>query len=271
MKALVLCAGRGERLRPLTDHIPKPLVKVQGQPLLAGALRVLARSGVHEVYINTGWLGQQIEAQFGAVYVPFTDGDTNPKSLGVDRQQLYYSREEKDFGHALETAGGIARCLPDLGAVFGVIAADVWMPDFYWTPQAIQDFEASSALACMTLVTGYAQAGQKCQQGSESSESLGLLEPAPRDFGIDPEGWATLPVEGQAAWTYSTAGLYKPAFFDGLPWGNPDGKVAALGPLLREAARQGLVQARFYEGAWMDVGTPQRLAVLNRSSHMASP
>jgi MurNAc alpha-1-phosphate uridylyltransferase len=268
MKALVLCAGRGERLRPLTDHLPKPLVSVRGYPLLAWSLRVLARSGVREVYINTGWLGPQIEAQFGSVYAPCMDEIENQLSPHVDPLHLHYSREEKDFGHALETAGGIARCLPGLGAVFGVIAGDVWMPDFYWTAQAIQAFEASSALACITLVTGYTQERQKTSEISETSETS---EPAPRDFGIDSEGRAILPVEGQAAWTYSTAGLYKPAFFEGLPWGNPEGKVAALGPLLREAARQGLVQACLYQGAWMDVGTPQRLAVLNRSNHMASP
>ncbi len=110
MKAMVLCAGRGERLRPLTDHTPKPLVDVGGETLLERHLRCLGRCGVTEVVINVSHLGTMIESAIG---------DGSAHGLNV-----IYSREP---GVPLETAGGIAHALPLLGPdPFMVLNGDIW-------------------------------------------------------------------------------------------------------------------------------------------------
>lgn len=109
MKAMILAAGRGERLRPYTDHTPKPLLRVGGQPLITHLLRALARDGFNEVVVNLAHLGDQIEQTLG-------DG----KAHGV---RIQYSRETHG---ALETAGGIAHALPLLGdAPFLVVNGDL--------------------------------------------------------------------------------------------------------------------------------------------------
>lgn len=234
-QAMVLAAGRGERMRPLTDHQPKPMLAVQGQPLLEWHLQALARGGVREVLINTGWLGEQIPARWGA------------QAAGL---ALRYSMEVQDFGHALETAGGIARALPQLDEVFWLLAGDVFVPDFVFSPEAVQRFAASSAMAHVWLVPN--------------------PEHHPHgDFGLSPEGLAlNLPPEHAGPrYTYSTIGLYKRAFFApplcDIALGNPHGVAAPLGPLLRRGMDAGCVSAELYQGHWTDVGTPQRLAALN--------
>lgn len=109
MKAMVLAAGLGTRMRPLTDHTPKPLLPVAGRPLLEHHLRRLAAAGFKEVVINHAWLGAQIEARFG-------DG----AAFGL---RIVYSAE----GQPLETGGGIFRALPLLGdAPFLVLNSDIW-------------------------------------------------------------------------------------------------------------------------------------------------
>lgn len=110
MHAMILAAGRGERMRPLTDHTPKPLLEVAGMPLIGWQLQRLAAAGVDTVVINTAWLGEQIEAAVG-------DGG----AWGV---QVHYSREPAG---ALDTGGGILEALPLLGdAPFWVVNGDVW-------------------------------------------------------------------------------------------------------------------------------------------------
>lgn len=110
MKAMILAAGRGERMRPLTDHTPKPLLKVAGKPLLGWHLEALARSGVRQVVINHAWLGEQIPAALG-------DG----RHWGLD---IVYS-PEGDLG--LETGGGIFNALPLLGTEpFVLVNGDVF-------------------------------------------------------------------------------------------------------------------------------------------------
>lgn len=110
MKAMILAAGRGQRMRPLTDKIPKPLLSVGGKPLLAYHLEKLAAAGVQEVVINHAWLGKQIEE-----YV----GDGSHWGLTVSLSP------EPEGG--LETAGGIIKALPLLGdAPFWVINGDIW-------------------------------------------------------------------------------------------------------------------------------------------------
>lgn len=110
MKAMILAAGRGERMRPLTDHTPKPLLEVGGKALIEYHLHALRQAGITEVIINHAWLGRQIEARLG-----------NGERYGL---QIQYSPE---VPVALETAGGIIQALPRLGqAPFVVINGDIW-------------------------------------------------------------------------------------------------------------------------------------------------
>ena len=102
MKAMILAAGRGERLRPLTDSRPKPLLEVRGKPLIVYHLEALARAGFNEIVINLSWLGEQIRQRLGA-----------GEAYGV---RIAYSEEAA----ALETAGGILQALPLLGERFVV-------------------------------------------------------------------------------------------------------------------------------------------------------
>ena len=128
--ALLLAAGRGERMRPLTDHTPKPLLAVQGLPLLQWHLQALAQAGVARAVINTAWLGEQISDRFSSFFVPKGALDKR-KQLSIS-----YSHEGLDFGCALETAGGIARALPRLGPIFWLAAGDVFAPDFRFAAAA---------------------------------------------------------------------------------------------------------------------------------------
>ena len=241
-QAIILAAGRGERMRPLTDVTPKPLLKVRGKPLIQWPLEALARGGFSDVLINTAWLGEQIELAFGT-------GD----SLNL---AIRYSHEGRDFGGALETAGGIARALPLLSDIFWVLAGDVFAPNFEFTQSAVQRFTASDKLAHLWLVP------------NPDHNTLG-------DFGLSARGLAlNLPKDaGHKMYTYSTIGLYRKAFFEppfcDVPDGNPLGIKASLAPLLRAAMDAGRVSAEIYSSQWTDVGTPERLQFLNSGENTA--
>ena len=241
--ALLLAAGRGERMRPLTDSCPKPLLEVRCKPLLQWHIEALAREGCQAAMINTAWLGEQIEARFGSAF------------QGEGTLQLHYSHEGRDFGGALETAGGIVRALPHLADVFWVAAGDVFVPDFVFAADALGRFAHSAELAHLWLVPNPAH-------------NLG------GDFGLSAQGLAlNLPkqsasTEGAPRYTFSTIALYKRAFFEaawcGIAPGNPSGVKAPLAAMLRAGMDAGKVGATLYQGAWTDVGTPERLAELNR-------
>ncbi len=240
--AIVLAAGRGERMRPLTDHCPKPLLAVRGQPLMRYHLQALARGGFGRVVVNTAWLGERIERAFGTT--PRLDDVQDAHDVGASSATLHisYSHEGRDFGGALETAGGIARALPLLGEVFWVVAGDVFMPDFGFSRAAFERFAAGSQLAHLYLVPNPPH--------------------HPRgDFGLAADGRALN--DAPERYTYSTVGLYRKALFDGLTAGNPQGIKAPLAPLLRAAMDNGRITAEIYHGPWTDVGTPERLAQLN--------
>lgn len=230
-------------MRPLTDVTPKPLLSVRGQPLMQWPMQALARGGFTRQLVNTAWLGEKILAHFGAqVAWP-----------GLPLVGLTYSHEGRDFGQALETAGGIVRALPQLAQVFWVVAGDVFAPDFVFTQEAVQRFAASNRLAHLWLVP------------NPEHNPAG-------DFGLAASGQVLNLPKGDAArhYTFSTIALYKPAFFSaaetGMPAGNPEGVAMALAPLLQAAMDRGHVSGEVYSGAWTDVGTPERLAQLN---HMA--
>lgn len=248
-RALILAAGRGERMRPLTDHTPKPLLTVRGQPLMQWPLAALLAAGVTELVVNTAWLGQQIQSHF------------SPERLSDLRKQLQinvhialrFSDEGADFGYALETAGGIARALPLLAPrpedVFWVVAGDIFAPGFAFARAAAERFADSGRLAHLWLVP------------NPPHNEKG-------DFAIGPDGLALNEAsEDNVRHTFSTIALYRRQLFE-PPWcdilpGNPQGTAAPLAPLLRRAIAAGEVSAELYTGPWTDVGTPERLAALN--------
>jgi N-acetyl-alpha-D-muramate 1-phosphate uridylyltransferase len=256
-RAMILAAGRGERMRPLTDTTPKPLLVVRGKPLLQWHLEALAREGFAHCVVNTAWLGEQLPNYFSTGVL--SQIGQMPASLGhlllskSEQIVLTYSHEGQDFGGALETAGGIARALPLLADVFWLAAGDVFVPSFAYAPEAYQRFAASPMLAHIWLVPN--------------------PEHNPRgDFGLSTSGLAlNLGKDGsEPLYTYSTIGLFKKALFQppfcSVPPGNPGGIKAPLAPVLRAAMDAGLVSAEVFSAEWTDVGTPQRLAQLNSSA-----
>ncbi|GAA4343817.1 nucleotidyltransferase family protein [Variovorax defluvii] len=218
-------------MRPLTDTTPKPLLQVNGRPLMQAAMQSLVAGGVRQLVINTAWLGDQISSHFG-----------HQHRAAI----VAYSHEGRDFGGALETAGGIVRALPLLGDVFWVVAGDIYAPGFVFREAAVERFVASGRLAHLWLVPNPPH-----NPGG--------------DFGISPEGLALS--DAPVKYTFSTIALYRAALFAPpyceIPPGNPSGIKAPLAPLLRAAMADGAVSAELYTGAWTDVGTPERLAELN--------
>ena len=255
-QAMVLAAGRGERMRPLTDAVPKPLLCIAQRELLLWQLQALARGGVGKVVINTDWLGEQISARFGHQLVsrdPAPAGQS-PAPDEVQAMQLQYSNEGRDFGHALETAGGIARALPQLTDPFWALAGDIFAPEFVFSLARTERFAASDKLAHVWLVP------------NPPHHPLG-------DFGLGPQPECDEPrvrlalAHATEQYTFSAIGLYRKALFAppycSIAAGNPGGSSARLAPILRAAMADGLVSAEIYTGMWADVGTPQRLAELN--------
>lgn len=217
MKAMILAAGKGERLRPLTLHTPKPLVRAGGVPLIEYHIRALAAAGFDEIVINHAWLGQQIEDHLG-------DG----QRFGV---QLRYSPE----GEPLETGGGIHRALRLLGdAPFVVVNGDIWTDyDFSQLRRPL------AGLAHLVLVDNPVQ------------HSLG-------DFVLS-TGSVHEGQPGEAKLTYSGIAVLHPQLFEGCEPG-----AFKLAPLLRQAMGQAQVSGEHFAGKWIDVGTHERLADLER-------
>ncbi len=239
-KAIVLAAGRGERMRPLTDRLPKPLLKVGGKTLIERHLEALARAGVREVVVNTAWLEEQFPAALG-------DG-------ARWNLRIRYSHEGREYGGALETAGGIASALPWLAdhadSVFWVVSADIFAPDFSFDSPALQAM----------------------QEDKQRLAHLWLVDNPPfhpeGDFGLDADGWALADSAGPAGhrWTYSNIGLMRAALVDGVGAGSR----AALGPLLFAGMRKRRISAEIWHGRWYNVGTPEQLDQLNRSDSLNS-
>lgn len=187
---MILAAGRGERMRPLTDRTPKPLLPVAGKPLIVWHLERLARAGIHEIVINHAHLGDQIEALLG-------DGD-------AWNVAIRYSAEPRG---ALETAGGITNALPLLGnAPFLVINGDIFCD---WDVGRAHAALSDGMLAHLVLVDNPAHhpAGDFVLQAAKVS----TCETAP--------GLPTL--------TFSGIGIYHPELFTGIERGEP-AKLAPL-------------------------------------------
>jgi MurNAc alpha-1-phosphate uridylyltransferase len=225
-QAMILAAGRGERMRPLTDRTPKPLLEVRGKPLMQYHVEALQRAGFADIAINTAWLEEQVVQRFAP----------------ADHPGLRFSCEGRDFGGALETAGGIARALPLLDDCFWLVGGDVHVPGFEFSRAAHERFAHGGRLAHIFLVP------------NPPHNARG-------DFALRSDGVATR--EGAPRYTYSTIGLYRKAFFSSLPAGNPQGIHAPMLPLMLDAIAREEMTAEIYTGAWTDVGTPERLAALN--------
>lgn len=225
MRAMILAAGRGERMRPLTDTCPKPLLKVGSEPLIGWHLRRLKAAGIEEIVINHAWLGQQIEETLG-----------NGAAYGVS---IAYSAEG---AQGLETAGGIATALPLLGEEpFLVINGDVLTDiDFTLASAQAAKLSAEQRLAYLWLV----------QNPAHNPKG---------DFVLQTDG-AVLSTGAGEALTFSGMGVYHPALFHDTP----PKQAAKLAPLLRAAMEVGKVQGVKHEGLWLDVGTVERLAEAER-------
>ena len=229
-KALILAAGRGERMRPLTDRMPKPLLPVHGRPLIAWHLEALARAGVREVVINTAWLEEQFPAVLG-----------NGERFGVS---IAYSMEGRDHGGALETAGGIAKALPLLGERFWVVSADIYAPAFRFDADAVRAFDAGDDDALLWVVA------------NPSFKRDG-------DFTLDNRGRLLRPASAQERnVTYANIALVRSRLVRGVT----PGTCAPLGPLLFDSARAGRLAGRRLDGPWENVGTPGQLDALNEGS-----
>ena len=229
MKVMILAAGRGERMRPLTDHTPKPLLMVGGKPLIVWHIERLARAGITDLVINHAHLGMQIESALG-------DGNR----YGA---HIRYS----DEGAALETAGGIAFALHLLGEqLFAVVNGDIWCDyDFARLPQHAATLAARGDMAHLVLVNNPPQHPDG-------------------DFGLHDRRV----IEAASKLTFSGIGIYRPELFMHIMRGSK----APLAPLLREQIAAGKVSGEHHTGLWADVGTPQRLAELDkqlRTSHNA--
>ena len=222
MRAMILAAGRGERMRPLTDATPKPLLMAGGKPLIAWHLEALVRAGIRDIVVNHAHLGHLIETALG-------DG----KRFGA---AIRYSAE----GQALETAGGIAHALPLLGTEpFAVINADIACDfDYARLPALADTMTGRGLLAHLVLVPNPPHHPQG-------------------DFALCDGRVAE---QGDALLTFSGIGLYAPRLFAGIA----SRSKAMLTPLLRAAMRDGAVSGELHAGRWIDVGTPGRLAELDR-------
>jgi len=227
--ALILAAGRGERMRPLTDRCPKPLLEVRGKPLIEWHLEALAAAGVRQVVINTAWLEEQF---------PTVLGDGARWGLSIR-----YSTEGRDHGGALETAGGIAKALRWLADhdddPFWVVSADVFLPGFVFSVADAARFGASRELAHLWLVPN----APHHPQG---------------DFGIDADtGLAT---RAPPRRTWASVGLFRAELFAGIV----PGARLPLRPRLEAALAAGRLGAQAWDGDWTDVGTAERWQALNR-------
>ena len=220
---MILAAGRGARMRPLTDKTPKPLVEVAGKPLIQHHVERLVAAGFHRIVINLAHLGGQISdalgdgAQFGA--------------------EIRYSIEPEN---GLETAGGIIQALDLLDSQFIVVNGDIWTTyDF----SRLRDFSLAEQLAHLVMVETphYKVHG---------------------DFSLADDGKLCLVEDpnnklGSRNFTYAGIAVMSKKLFAGWPEGR-----SALLPLFNAAIDQVRLQGEYYDGVWDDIGTLDRLEAL---------
>ena len=252
MKALIFAAGLGERMRPLTDTTPKPLLLAGGKPLIEWHLEKLAAAGIREVVVNTSWLAEQFPRVLG-------DGSR----WGIDLHCIYEGETP------LETGGGMWNALPflrDDDEAFIAVNGDIWTDyDFTLLP------DEPTGDAHLVLVDNPPQ------------HPRGDFAPLPLPLPLSPasggEGCCAAAGEGavfavhsdgEPKLTFAGIGVYRPALFD--DWRAVIGDATGanetpprfkLAPLLRAAMARGAVTGEHHRGKWTDVGTPERLAELD--------
>lgn len=223
-QAMILAAGKGTRLRPLTLTIPKPLVEVGGQPLIVWHIKALKAAGIKDIVINTSWLSDKLMASLG-------DGS----QYGVT---LHWSVEDEE---PLETAGGIAKALRE-GLLqpkpFILINGDVW-----------SDYDLSQ-------LTGYTMT-------ADQKAHLMMIKNPPHntqgDFAIT-NGLASLEAIANAEkHTFAGISVISPDLVEGIA----AGQIAPLAPLLKKSMLKLQVTAEVMQADWVDVGTPERLDAIN--------
>jgi MurNAc alpha-1-phosphate uridylyltransferase len=230
MKAMILAAGRGERMRPLTDTCPKPLLKVRGRPLIVWHIQNLVRAGITEIVINHAHLGHMIEEALG-------DGS----QYGA---RIQYSPEAQ----ALETAGGIANALHLLGdEPFLALSGDIYCPHF--------DF--SEALDVLK------DKDHRGEPYPAHVRDIAWIWLTPNPW-HNPEGdfalnLYTVASQGAPKWNFANIGVYRPEMFAAIA----PGQKAGLGKLLFEFADQGRIGGEIYQDEWVNVGTVRQLEELN--------
>lgn len=233
MKAMIFAAGRGERMRPLTDTCPKPLLKVRGRPLIVWHVLNLVRAGITDIVINHAHLGHMIEDALG-------DGS----AFGA---RIRYSPEST----ALETAGGIANARHLLGEEpFVAVSGDIYCPYF--------DFEQVKDVLVDTDVWGNPHPPER--------RDLAWLYLVKNPW-HNPQGDFALQLysianTGDPLWTFGNIGVYRMELFDGIA----PGAHAGLGKLLRRYADLGRIGGEVYHGAWTNVGTVEQLEQLNANA-----
>ncbi|MEM9102416.1 MAG: N-acetylmuramate alpha-1-phosphate uridylyltransferase MurU [Pseudomonadota bacterium] len=219
MKAMILAAGRGERLRPLTDSQPKPMIEVGGKPLILHHIENLAHNGFKEIVINLAYLGDTI-----ADYL----GDGHQYGVSIE-----YSREDS----ALETAGGIATALPMLGEQpFIVVNGDIWT-DYAFAKLSLHE----NHLAHLVMV----QNPVHHPMGDFGLNTQRALSKKVYQLGQSYE----------RKFTFSGIGCYHPRLFKNC---KPNQSMK-LAPLLLQAMESEQVSGEMFQGRWIDVGTPERL------------
>lgn len=226
---MILAAGRGERMRPLTDRTPKPLLSVGGKPLIVWHIERLRAAGFARIVINHAHLGHKIEAALG-------DGRTWDVEIAYSPESI-----------ALETAGGIATALPLIvGETFAVVNGDIYTDyDFARLFAPARSLSAEGDRAHLVLVDNppHHPAGDFVLDRGRVVGADAPLTPHP------------------ARYTFAGIGVYHRSLFAATP----AGERAPLAPLLRLAIDARRVSGEHFSGCWVDVGTPDRLRQLDRT------
>lgn len=223
-QAMILAAGKGTRLRPLTLTTPKPLVEVGGQPLIVWHIKALRAAGIDDIVINTSWLSDKLMAALG-------DGS----QYGV---KIHWSVED---GEPLETAGGIAKALRDghlKSSPFILINGDVWtdydlaqLTDYVMTPD---------------------QQAHLLMINNPEHNSKG-------DFAINNGMASEQAIASAEKYTFAGVSVVSPDLVKNIA----EGQVAPLAPLLKQAMLKLQVTAEVMQAQWVDVGTADRLDQIN--------
>lgn len=223
-QAMILAAGKGTRLRPLTLETPKPLVKVGGQPLIMWHIKALAAAGITDIVINTSWLSDKLMTAIG-----------NGDDYGV---KIHWSIEEDE---PLETAGGIAQALREghlKNEPFILINGDIWT-DFDLTP--LTQYKMSANQQAYLLLTKNPEHNLK------------------GDFAVANGLASERPIDGREKYTFAGISVIAPSLVAGIA----AGQSAPLAPLLKKAMLKFEVSAEVMDAKWVDVGTPTRLNEIN--------